>query len=198
MTVLEVVQLASPVSYNGILFLGDSKSQAGIAGAAWITTLIDSIRTITANWVELPRRVATSGWLVADLATGFAAAKASMPASPAVVVINVGANDTDTVGDGVAWKASYLTLVNDVHTTFPSTTIYLTKIWKRNTAAAKVIMDAKIDELLASYSWLTAGIDEGTILPGADDGATMTSDGLHYSIAGCTAVATAWKTMMGY
>jgi hypothetical protein len=41
-------------------------------------------------------------------------------------------------------------------------------------------------------------MDERVWLEGGDDGATMTTDGVHYSSAGQTACAAAWQTVLGY
>jgi hypothetical protein len=55
-----------------------------------------------------------------------------------------------------------------------------------------------IDTLIVARAYVRAGPDERVWLKGQDDGATNTTDGVHYSAAGQTACAGKWRALLGY
>ncbi len=77
--------------------------------------------------------------------------------------------------------------------------IYLAKPWVRNEDVNADIQAGWIDTIVANNPGVVfAGHDERIWLKGADNGATMTTDGVHYSVAGNAEVINQWETTLGY
>jgi lysophospholipase L1-like esterase len=116
------------------------------------------------------------------------------------VFINLGVNDW---GGGLpnetTWKANYQTIIDAVVAKWPTAKIYIAKPWDRGYTSSATTMAGWIDDLISANSGVVyAGHNESVWLKGADDGATMTSDGIHYSAAGNTECAAQWETVLGY
>ena len=76
--------------------------------------------------------------------------------------------------------------------------VYITKPWKRGFDSTADTYAGWVDEVIAARPFARAGDDERVWLKGADDGATNTTDGIHYNTAGETAKAAQMKTVLGY
>ena len=101
--------------------------------------------------------------------------------------------------DEAAWKARLGAMLDAVHAKFPAAIIYVTRPWMRGYDADCDTLAGWIATVLSTRSpWAVAGDDERVWLKGADNGATMTSDGLHYSTTGNAQKAVQMKTVMGY
>jgi lysophospholipase L1-like esterase len=116
-----------------------------------------------------------------------------------VFLINLGANDVANLPDGATWKTRYTYIIDAVLTKYPTTKIYLTKPWRRNYGTECDTLAGYIDDLVALYpGQCYVGDDERTWLEGGDNGATMSTDGVHYSEAGYVAKRAAVRAIIGY
>lgn len=128
---------------------------------------------------------------------------AGLPAAieqPTHVLLNWGRNDYDyaTVDGGVQWIARYQTVLDKLHAKWPGARVYLMYPWSRNLDAYAASLHGYIDTVIGSRAFAYSGPDEAVWLKGADNGATMTYDGVHYSATGKAECAAQWLTAMGY
>jgi hypothetical protein len=121
--------------------------------------------------------------------------------TPANILLNIGVNDLKSALNETAFKTSYLSVIDQLHTKLPLANIFAARVWSSDyTAENLALVNGWIDYCIAQRSTYTfAGPNEPVWLEGGDNGATMTSDGTHYSNpAGITEAAAQWKTVMGY
>jgi lysophospholipase L1-like esterase len=116
------------------------------------------------------------------------------------VFINLGINDWDLVmPNETTWKANYQIIIDAVKAKWSTAKIYIVKPWDRGHNSDATTVAGWVDALIAANSGVVyAGHDESGWLKGADDGATMTSDGCHYSAAGNAECIAQWETVLGY
>lgn len=143
-----------------------------------------------------------SGQTVSAASSGIATIIAAVPATDpvTVVLLNWGVNDIrfQTLVEST-WKAQYLTIIDAVHARWPDAHVYLALPWVTGYDAGCDTLATWIGDIQASRSsFVSIGHDERVWLKGADNGATMTSDGVHYSTAGKNECAAQWRTAMGY
>ncbi len=116
------------------------------------------------------------------------------------VLMNWGVNDIrfEAITE-VTWKANYLYIIDAVHTKWPNASIWLMRPWVINENADSDMIAGWIADVVAARSSYTfLGPDERVWLKGADNGATHTSDGVHYDRSGKIEAANQWKTTLGY
>jgi lysophospholipase L1-like esterase len=120
--------------------------------------------------------------------------------TPDWILVNTGINDTNAPATlQAAFEASYGSLLDKLHTAWPSARILVTYPWARNLDAACDTMAGWIDNVLATRSpWAVIGDDERVWMKGADNGATMTNDGIHPNKAGNAEKVNQVITAMGY
>lgn len=186
-----------PIQETGIshkiMTVGDSKCQTDTPG--WQPYLLTSLG---AGWAE-PLRYARSGGTTASILALQAASIERMPVTPGYVLVNVGANDLPSLPVEATWKTNMGALLDQLHAKWPGAKIYSAKAWARTRDANAATLAGWMDTVLSTRSaWAFVGPDESIVIKGADDGATNSSDGIHYSNpAGNTAIAAAWKNAMG-
>jgi hypothetical protein len=119
---------------------------------------------------------------------------------PEAVLIDLGVNDwTPAMPDETTWKANYQYIIDAIHTKYVNSRIYIAKVWTRFNDVKAATMAGWIDDLItANGGVVILGHDEQVWLKGDDDGATMTTDGVHYSVAGYTECMNQWLTILGY
>jgi lysophospholipase L1-like esterase len=115
--------------------------------------------------------------------------------------IGIQLGEHDMVGSTTSSIGTNATLLVDaINAKFPSAKLYIDFPWAlpadANYASAKSQLQAVI---AARSSFCFAGVDQGVVLKGGDNGASETSDGIHFSSipATCTAYATALRTAAG-
>lgn len=152
------------------------------------------------DWVRQPPQLATSGWKASDLAAAAPAWAASASVHPEVVLVNIGVNDQAQDTTQAVFEAGLASALDTVHAAFPSAVCYVAYPWSIGQGDAKAnAMAGWIDTVLAARGpWALPGHDERVWLKGADNGATMTTDGVHYSVAGNAECAAQWQTVLGY
>lgn len=111
-------------------------------------------------------------------------------------LLNIGANDASAAE--AAWKANVNSVLDAIHAKFPTALVYITKPWRRDAVAAMNTLAGWIDTVVAGRAFARAGDDERTWMEGGDNGATNTTDGIHYSVAGQTAAAAQKQAILGY
>lgn len=116
------------------------------------------------------------------------------------MLLNLGVNDILTgLPTEATWIANYQTILDAIHTKWPAVRVGLMLPWLRGYDADSDTVAARIATVQASRSTFTfIGPDERVWLKGADNGTTMTTDGIHYSTAGKAECAAQWKTALGY
>ena len=181
---------------SNILALGDSKTNDEI----WIRYLCQNLVTATGRTTEeSPTRYGLAGATVDVLE---AAVLAGLPAewqTPRWCTINIGANDVASLPAAATWKASLTSIIDAVRAKWPNALVYVAKPWRRSYGAECTTLAGWITTVIGTYSsGVYAGPDENTWLENGDDGATYTSDGIHYSAAGETECAAEWQTILGY
>lgn len=110
---------------------------------------------------------------------------------------NIGVNDF-VAGTHAQWVADVEYVADAVHARWPAAIFYITKPWKSGFDSTADTYAGWVDEIVAARTFARVGDDERVWLKGADNGATNTTDGIHYSAAGETAAVTAKKTVLGY
>jgi len=128
------------------------------------------------------------------------AALATITTDVHYVLSDLGVNDfASGLPDETTWKANYQSIIDDLRARWSSVQIYITKPWSRNHDSDATTMAGWIDDLVAANSGVCFVSDnENTWLKGADDGATMTTDGIHYSATGNAEKITRVVTALGY
>jgi hypothetical protein len=119
---------------------------------------------------------------------------------PEWALIDIGVNDTLAPATGqAAFEASLGSVLDKIHAAWPSCQIRVAKVWARGRDALCDTVAGYIDNVLSTRAAFAAvGHDERVWMKGADDGATMSYDGVHYSAAGNAECAVQWHTAMGY
>lgn len=176
--------------------LGDSKTAAGV----WITDLIASLRArgdSRSQAIDLGTSGATVGTYKTTIAARLAALSAGLPVPTAL--LNLGSNDLAAGTAETPFKADLGTILDAVHAWDATTHIHVSYPWRRGYDAAADSMAAWIDEVVAARAtFAEIGDDERAWMKGADDGATMSSDGVHYSTAGQAEKVAQELTEFGY
>jgi len=111
-----------------------------------------------------------------------------------------GANDwSGGLPAEVTWEADYEAILDAIHAKWPTVRVYIMRPWDRGHDADAAIVSGWITTIqTARSSFVTVGPDEAVWLKGADNGATMTTDGVHYSAAGNAEAAIQWQAVLGY
>lgn len=175
------------------LAYGDSKT----LGGTWEATLETALETASGReWSTW--QIARGGHTVAQMQALIDADLLGLHQNPAHILCNLGANDSSPLPVEATWKANYLYIADAMHTKWPNALIYIAKAWVQGRDAACDTLATWTDDIVASRAFLRAGHDERVWLEGGDNGATMTSDGVHYSVAGSAECAAQWQDILGY
>lgn len=182
--------------------MGDSKSISSNSWGATLLTTLNALDNPGRVWTENePRGWAVGGATAASLKAGIdteIALHSVTPLERNVFLSNIGANDSGSP-NRAQWKSDYQYIIDAIVAKWSDAQIYLAKPWRRNNDIACDSLAVWIDELVASNSTTChAGHDERVWLEGGDNGATMTTDGVHYSMTGQAECANQWKTILGY
>lgn len=114
------------------------------------------------------------------------------------VLVNLGVNGIATQEEA-ATKTNYQYIIDVIHTKWPTAKLYLTKPWMRGYDTESTTLAGWIDDLIAANPGVCfVADDESVWLKGADNGVTMTTDGVHYSTAGNTEKINQMVTVFGY
>lgn len=178
-----------------ILLVGDSKTYDG--GNTWPASLVSNLNSATPGTTWSKTNLGTGGNTAHNAQINIDTQLAALSENHAVVLINLGVNDFDNATE-TAWKADILYVADAIHTKWPQTVVRMMRPWKRSNDATADTYAGWIADIIAARTFIVAGPDERTWLKGADDGATMTTDGIHYSAAGETECAAQWKSNLGY
>jgi lysophospholipase L1-like esterase len=172
-----------------VLMLGDSKT----ATVGWQTPLVDALTARTGRThTGINRGVA--GATVASTAGNLATVLnlTGLPAGVPMVVINLGVNDATSMPTEAAFKANYLILVDAIRAIWPSAPIWVAHPWKRSFLTDCTTLATWIEYVRTQRAGVYLGHDEKVWLQSNDDGAALTTDGIHYSALGYTAIAAQW------
>lgn len=149
-------------------------------------------------WTETPTRLTHGGWFVENVRANVDAWLLAAPTPAAWAFLNIGVVDL-----GITSQADYETrlayILDAIHTAWPKCAIRVTRPWSKVFDAQSATMATWIDNVLASRGpWAAVGDDERVWAKGADNGATMYYDNVHYSAAGNVEKENQIRTLMGY
>lgn len=149
--------------------IGDGYLARGSNTVAQMQALIDADLAATGK---------TPGYILANLGT--------------VEIVTVMPTEEDFTTD-------YGYILDAIHVKWPSAQVYVAKPWAADGDADANTIAGWIDAVLLTRSaWAHAGHDERVWAKGADNGATMMWDGIHYSTAGTVECARQWRAILGY
>lgn len=204
LTQAQVVALYNSIrlKYAENLFvIGDSKSAWNSISGIWVDTFIEAITTASGDlWGERPYKYAVGGYDVGEMDTYMQANLANTVGNPGTVLINMGANDAVQPTPQVDFEAQLTSIIDQCRTKWGTgIQIYVAKPWRSDESANCDILAGYIDNVIATYaSNVYDGPDERIWLENGDNGATYTSDGIHYNAAGAIEAADQWLTVLGY
>jgi hypothetical protein len=139
----------------------------------------------------------TAEGMASEIDADIAAIVAKGGSDPAWAQVNLGTNNVYPL-DEASYKAAMGYIIEALHTQWPDIKIFVPLIWRRDVPAACDTVDGWIGDIVSTYSaYAYVGHDERVWLKGGDNGATMTSDGIHYSLAGDAEAASQWDTVLG-
>lgn len=177
---------------HNVLAIGDSRTAVTLG--LWIP-LLQTEKNI--EFPEVPTRIAGDGWTSTTVESVIDARLAARNETPEYVFINLGVTDYAITSEA-DYKTAMLYVIDAVHTKYPSAKIYTAKPWKKDDGGWSDIFAGYIDDIIASRPGVAyLGHDERVWLEGGDDGATMTTDGRHYTAAGQTECAAQWRSVIG-
>jgi lysophospholipase L1-like esterase len=183
--------------------LGDSRTTFG----GWQDLLIAGLNTATNAKPSHSYRTNTEAaldWSVMTLssnATQYLADSSSSLAYPNIVLIDLGEHDmvNGSPPTQTAFQNAYLSLIDAIVAKWFDAEIYLDFPWTvALDGTSYTNFKGYIQNVIAARSMCHAGVDQGVTIKGSDNGATNTSDGIHFSTAGKIAYAAAMQTAMGY
>ena len=185
--------------------LGDSKSTTIYPWGASLTTALQfgKYHTVVENLNSAGLRDwAISGSTVAVIKgqiDALLSAHASNSDVDNLFIMNLGVNEMSSLPDSAVWATNYLYIIDAVRAKYSNAVVYLSRPWKRGYAAQSDIVAGWIDAIVvARPTFVSVGDDERVWLENGDDGATMTTDGVHYSTAGQAAKITAVRAVLGF
>lgn len=119
---------------------------------------------------------------------------------PYAVLINMGSVElVEGLPLQAAFEADYAYILDAMHTKWPNAKLYCHRPWRQQEQADADTIATWIGNVLATRgTFAFLGPDEGTWAKGADDGATMMYDGLHYTHAGSVECHRQWRTILGF
>lgn len=166
---------------------GDSKTVYGNQTGGWALQLKTALETATgATWAS--SYYAAGSTTLADARTAIASILAQVPATAGLEVIcciNWGVNEMATMPSEATWIADYQYIIDQIVAKQAAAKIVIMRPWYVGKDSEAATMHGWIDQVVSSRSAVVfLGADEAVWLKGSDNGATMTSDGVHYSTAG--------------
>ena len=175
-----------------VTMLGDSKT----LDESWTTLLTNALEAKSGtDWASdiYAQGSTTLALAVANLATLLTHIPTGTAGSCLHVLVNLGANEMASMPSAATWKANYWTLIDAIVAQQPGALVYPVKPWYRGKDSEALTMAGWVDDVIAQRPTVTRlGHNEYRWLRGADDGATMTTDGVHYSAAGQTECTAQW------
>jgi hypothetical protein len=185
--------------YLDMAFSGDSKT----VDNRWTGHLVGLLSTAqNADWRLNPLYMAGGGLTTTTLKSYLQTNLASLGGNPSTICLNIGVNELGWGNEAVAeatFKSNLAWIIDAFVAKWPGVDVYVAYPWRQGFNVNAAIMKTWVDFVIATYgSSVFAGPDENVWLENGDDGATYTSDGTHYSIAGQFQCALEWMTVLGY
>ena len=170
--------------------MGDSKTSS----MTWPGTLIAPETGIVLN------NAGVSGATVASALADITARLAILSVQPTAILMNWGVNDMiGSLPAEATWEANYESIIDQAHAKWPLAPIYLTRPWKVGFDAPAATLHTWIDVIVAARStFVHVGDDEAIWLKGSDNGASETTDGIHYSTLGNALKVSQEKAILGW
>lgn len=120
-------------------------------------------------------------------------------AYPTVVLMDFGEHDMiGATPNQTAFQNGYLAMIDATVAKWFDCEIYLDYPWAVPCDGAYAAVKGYIQNVIAARSNCHAGVDQGVVIKSNDNGATYTSDGIHFNAAGKIVYAAALQTAMGF
>lgn len=148
---------------------------------------------------ESPKRYAIGGYTVHAQLADIGISLNGFLGTPSDVVTMHGSNEMASMPTAADFKSDYLALIAAWHRKWPDATIWVMKPWRRGKAAETALIASWVDAIVADPScsaFTRVGADCSLFIPGTDDGATNTFDGVHPNRAGHILLAAAQAALM--
>jgi lysophospholipase L1-like esterase len=200
---------SAPMNCTVVLTYGDSKtlSTTGLMQTAFKSAFNNASRCVTFDVttptssavvgdVGLARGGSTVaimlGTLTADLA-------ASGRLTPNYILLNLGANETDSMPNMGTWETNYGAIIDALHAKWAAAQLYVMRPWVQGKDADSDTLAASIATVVAARpAFAHLGPDERVFLKGADNGATYMADAKHPNAAGYSLTAAQWAAALGF
>lgn len=192
-----VPQFATAPIAKALFAIGDSKTD----GDTWVNFLVGVLNANDpASWIELTPRFGVSGATTATMKDYVDSNLAAVTGTAHTITINLGANDVGSMPVEATFKANLTSIIDSVRAKWSGVKVYVAHTWSRNELTDHNTLSTWKAAVVATYpSNVYLGMDERVWLENGDDGATYTTDGVHYNTTtGQVAAAAAWKTALGY
>jgi len=175
-------------SVHSFVAVGDSKTEAAYRYPGWMSS-------DTVQFVEASARIGHAGETTADVKGHIDADLAAATGTPEYITYNLGANDQVSEN---SFKTDSLYILDAIHVKWPSAQIYMARVWQRGSAFNDTLAGWVGDVVALRSTFAHLGPDERIYIQMADDGAYMTTDGIHPNIYGTVESARQWRTVLGY
>jgi hypothetical protein len=194
-------------THGGFFCFGDSKTYHGFESGGWALTVVAACNAASQQTWHAADGGA-SGAQIKDWQAVWDAsywAHSLSAGDESYCLMNFGVNDAlpqfFSFYTEASWKGYFAAAVAQVLSQWPTTKIYVAQVWGQSEDANCDTIDgwiaaAVVTEQAAGHQ-VSLAHDERVWLKGADNGATMTSDGVHYSFAaGHDAAAARWRAVL--
>lgn len=173
---------------------GDSKTATNSWQPGLVAMLSPSHVGTAAN-----TNIAVSGATVASMRATVDADLLAATVVPDTILVNLGVNEMGALPAEATWRGDLEYILDAFHAKWPWAQAYVTLPWRRSADDDANTVAGWIATVVSARSGFAhIADDERVWLKGADDGAAMTYDGIHYSAAGNAEKATRMVTAMGY
>jgi len=192
-----LINLSNVKTGKSFMAIGDSTT----AQNSWLGQLVSALITASGEeWRQLPTHIAQGGETVTTSEARIDAELAYRNYAPSHIFINLGINDMgDVLTSESVFNEKYGNIMDACITKYPSVQIICTLPWRQGKDVMADTVATRITTLVAARSSnAIVGDDERVWKKGADDGTTMTTDGIHLSTAGQTEKKNQMVTVLGY
>jgi lysophospholipase L1-like esterase len=188
---------------SAFIAIGDSTTDE--ASNTWPLKLEEHLRALD-NPNQWKRYVnGANSRTLTDLAVQIDGILTQIPATtiyfdPVAFLVNIGVNDINGgLQPQAQFEAEYADVIETINAAYPDAQIYLARPWYRDFETESDTIAGWIANVQAAHpAYTVLGPDARVWAKGADNGATMTTDGVHYTAAGQTENAAQWRTVLGF
>jgi lysophospholipase L1-like esterase len=185
------------IEVKNLLLIGDSKfAETGVGSYNPRLCAMLSNKYPNQLWRETPSRMAVGGRTVATTQDNIDSFLASAVGEPALILINLGANDCDDSPIEANWKADLTYIINAINIKYPIKPIYYTQAWRKDYDTECLMLIGWASAVFAGFSNCYLGANEFTALKASDEGLIETKDGIHPTDLGVKNSVNLWANIL--